>query len=139
MQTMGATWSIQNGKVNVIPLTGYLPGEPVVLTSQNGLIGRPEQTQEGIKVKCLINPKITPGNLVKIDQASINQIESTDPGVMVAYNQWSGIQNFASIAADGLYRVYVAEFTGDTRGQDWYADLICLKLDPVTDKVKTYG
>lgn len=143
MQTMGSTWSIQNGRVNVIPLDGYLPGEAVILTAATGLIGRPEQTQEGIKARCLLNPKIVVGGTVKIDNLSINQTEQQKdaaiPGAQVAYNQYRGLQTFASVTADGLYRVYVAEHRGDTRGQEMYTDIICLTVNPTTQKVQPYG
>lgn len=139
-QNFGATWSIQNGKIQVLPLDGYLPGEAVVLTAQTGLIGRPEQTAEGIKVRCLLNPKITIGATVKIDNASINTTHQAlnNEGKLV-FNKYAGLQMLADISADGLYRVYVSEFVGDTRGQEWYTDLICLSIDPVTQKVKKYG
>jgi hypothetical protein len=143
VQTMGATWSIQNGKINIIPLTGYLPGESVILTSGTGLIGRPEQTIDGIKARCLLNPKIVVGGSVKIDNESINQtVQQKDhviPGAQLPFNQWAGIQQFATIATDGLYRVYVAEHKGDTRGQEWYTDIVCLTIDPVTNTCKAYG
>jgi hypothetical protein len=139
-QTQGATWSIQNGKINVIPLNGYLPGEAVVLDSTSGLIGLPEQTDNGIKVRCLLNPKIVPGGLVKIDNKAINQIIQANPNAApIAFNQWTGIQLLADVTSDGLYRVFVAEHEGDTRGVAWYSDLICLSVDSVTKKVKPYG
>jgi hypothetical protein len=140
VQTQGATWSIQNGKINVIPLDGYLPGEAVVLDSMSGMIGMPEQTDNGIKVRCLLNPKITPGGLVKIDNKSINQIIKTNPkAAPVPFNQWTGIQLLADVTSDGLYRVFVCEHEGDTRGVAWYSDLICLAVDAVTKEVKPYG
>jgi hypothetical protein len=38
----------------------------------------------------------------------------------------------ATVANDGLYRVIVAEHSGDTRGtgNDWYTELTCLDIDP---------
>jgi len=140
MPALQTTWSIQNGKVNVIPLTGYLPGEAVVLNSLSGLIGRPEQTIDGLKVRCLINPRIRIGGLIKVDNKSINQTVQQNPDAApLAYNQYAGLQQLASVTADGIYRVYVAEYTGDTRGQEWYVDLTCLTVDPVTQTVKAYG
>lgn len=142
-QTMGATWSIQNGRVNIIPLTGYLPGEAVILNARTGLVGRPEQTQDGIKARCLLNPRIVIGGSVRIDNKSINQTlqhrDSVIPGGQLPFNQWAGIQTPASIAADGLYRVYVAEHKGDNRGQEFYTEITCLTIDPVTQQCKAYG
>jgi hypothetical protein len=135
-----ATWSIQNGKVNVIPLTGYLPGEPVVLDSLNGMIGMPEQTNDGIRVKCLLNPKILPGQQVRINNRAINQTIQASPGAApVPFNQWTGIQLLADVTSDGLYRVFVAEHEGDTRGQAWYSELTCLSVDAVSKEIKPYG
>ena len=139
-QNLGCTWSIQNGVIQVIPLAGYLPGEAVVLNAQTGLIGRPEQTADGVKVRCLMNSKINVGGLIKIDQASVNRTFAQDPNVtrgagQLAYNKYAGVQLLADITSDGLYRVYVAEYIGDTRGQDWYVDLICLSVDAATKKV----
>lgn len=140
----GCSWSIQNNVIQVLPLDGYLPGEAVVLSASTGLIGRVEQTAEGIRARCLLNPKITVGGLVKIDNASINQTLSQNPNEtggagQLPYNKYAGIQLLADLSNDGLYRVYVAEYTGDTRGQDWYTELVCLKVDPVTLKVKRNG
>lgn len=142
-QTQGATWNINNGQVNVIPLDGYLPSEAVVLTDQSGLIGRVEQTEDGMRCTALLNPKLIVGGLVKIDNASINKTSAAAgqelPTGQLAYNRYAGVQLLASEAADGLYRIYVAEFVGDTRGEDWYTELVCLSIDPVTMKCKRYG
>lgn len=117
-------WSIQNGEAQIIPLTGALPNTAVVLNSTSGLIGRPEQTQDGIKVRCLLNPEIRMGGRVQIDNASINRaaFQTTLQGE---------VNNalLPRVADDGFYRVIVADHVGDTRGNDWYSDLICIALD----------
>lgn len=138
--TQQATWSIQNGKINMVPLDGFLPGEPVVLNALNGMIGQPEQTNDGIRVRCLLNPKILAGQAVRIDNRSINQTIQAAPGAApVPFNQWTGVQLLADVTADGLYRVFVAEHEGDTRGQAWYSELTCLSIDAVSREVRPYG
>lgn len=142
--SVGSTWSIQNGKIEVIPLTGYLPGEAVVLTSQTGMVGIPEQTDQGVRVRCLLNPKLRIGGLVKIDNASINQTNAAPSaalpgGAQQQFNSRTGIQFLADVSNDGDYRVYVVEYSGDTRGQEWYSELICLAVDKSTGTVKAYG
>lgn len=127
-ENLDATWSIQKEKVQVIGMRSYLPNEVVELTSQTGMIGVPEQTDQGISVRCLINPKLVVGGLIKINNAAINQLTK---GVFdVPFNQWTGIQFAASTASDGLYRVYVIDYNGDIRGQPWYCDLVCLAINP---------
>lgn len=138
----GTTWSIQNGQIVVLPLTGYLPGEAVVLNSNTGMIGLPEQTEGGISVKCLLNPRLKIGGLVQIDNASIQG--ALLGGVLL--NTPGRLENLPGllpkITDDGFYRLYVVEFRGDTRGQEWYSDMTCLAVDRSTaaDKsVKAYG
>lgn len=136
----GASWNILKGKMNVIPLDGYLPGEAVELTAKTGLIGRAEQTEQGVFVRCLINPEIRVGGLIKLNNTSVNVTQQAPkfalfPG-QLPYDRYVGNQLFADVTADGLYRVVVCECRGDTRGTDWYMDLMTLALDPVTQKVK---
>lgn len=129
-------WSIQQGRLQVMTLDGYLPGEAVLLNSATGLIGMPEQTQDGIKVRCLLNPKIVIGGLIKIDQRLMNEMSANGKGGwFLSYNQYGGQYEAPSVASDGLYRVYVAEHKGDTRDQEWYTDLVCLAVDASTSKV----
>lgn len=140
VRSQGATWNINNGKVEIIPMNGYKPGEAIVLNSLTGLIGRPEQTIDGVKARCLLNPRLDIGATVKIDNASINRLVQQNPNAPpIPFNQWTGIQNLATIAADGLYRLFVVEHSGDTRGMDWYSDIIGLAINPVTKEVKPYG
>jgi hypothetical protein len=137
-QTVGASWSINGGQVVITALNGYQPGEAVVLTRDTGLIGRPEQTAGGIMCKCLLNPKISAGSLVKIDNDSINKtLAYKDGGYLGAFNKWSNAPlNIASLSTDGLYRVYVADYEGDTRGTAFYSNLTLLSIDPIAEQVK---
>lgn len=128
-EAAGATWSIQDNEFVMIDKTKYLPGEAVVLNGQSGLIGRPEQTVEGIKARCLINPGIKVGGLVKLDNAAINTTQLADSSAApIAYNQYTALQYVANISGDGLYRAYVIEYEGDTRSGPWYADLTLLAV-----------
>ena len=137
-QSQGATWTINNGKVDITPLDGYKPGEAVVINSNTGMVGFPEQTEEGVKVKVLLNPRIQIGSLMQIDNQSINQTTQQNPNsAPVPFNKYVGLQLLASIAADGFYRVYVAEHTGDTKGNEFYTHIIGLALNPDTKKVSS--
>lgn len=138
--TAGCTWSIQNGKINIIPLDSYLPGQAVVLSVQTGLVGIPEQTQDGVKVRALLNPRIVIGGLIQIDNKLVNQITQQDPNsAPVPFNQWAGLQYPAKVTTDGFYRVYVAEYSGDTRGNEWYVEITALAIDNSTNKVINNG
>lgn len=117
----GTDWSIQDGKVQMVSRKGYLPGEAVVLTHETGLVGSPEQTQDGITVRCLLNPRLRVGGRIKLNNASIKAMQSP-------LKQAAG-QQAPRMDADGFYRIIKAEFRGDTRGNDWYADLVCIGID----------
>jgi hypothetical protein len=135
-QAQGATWNISNGRINIVPLKGYLPGEAVVLSTSTGMIGIPEQTIDGLRASCLLNPRIVVGGLVKIDNKSINQTIQANPSAApIPYNQYAGLQLLAKITSDGIYRVLVAEHEGDNRGSPWFTHLVCLALDSSSNKV----
>ena len=121
-------WSIQDGALTFIPLTSYVPGSIPLLSSTTGLIGVPEQTQNGIHMRLLLNPALRIGQLVKLDNASaVNRYRyGLDIASQAANNL---IATSIKTNADGLYYVMVADHSGDTRGNEWYTDLICLAAD----------
>jgi hypothetical protein len=136
--SIGATWSIVNGKLNIVPLAGYLPNEAVQLNAQTGLIGWPEQTEYGIYIRCLLNPMITVASLVQINNKDINQTISPAGQLQPSENQgqtWTGyplatdLHAWATVTDDGFYKVMVVDHQGDTRGNSWYSDLVCLQAD----------
>lgn len=120
-QNTGTDWSIQDGKVQMVPRKGYLPGQAVLLTHETGLIGTPEQTQEGITVRSLLLPNLRIGGRIKLDNKSVKRMQS--PLKMAAG------QTAPRLDDDGVYRILKVEFSGDTRGNDWYADMLCIGID----------
>lgn len=123
-----AAWSIQDGKVDFIPLTSYKPAAEIPkLTFETGMVGLPEQTQNGIRLRTLLNPNLKIGQLVQIDNKSILQLRYS----MNAMAQAEDMTNVLGhkLNDDGFYYVMVAEHSGDTRGNDFYTHLICLAAD----------
>lgn len=137
-----ANWWFENNQVNIVPESKYID-EVVVLNANTGLIGMPQQTMgAGVNVRCLINPKIKLGGLIRLDQASVYRTAlSVDQvagkqgaGGMLKESATDG--NFyvdgvvgsqpAAINTDGDYTVGSIDYTGDTRGKNWYMDLLCL-------------
>jgi hypothetical protein len=126
--------SVQNGKLVVIPLTGYIPGPPIDVNPETGMLFMPEQTADGIRVTSLIDPNLQVGQAIKLNTADIQRAQfSADYGWIVdaATLPWINI-------TDGLYRVVVSEFEGDTRGNEWYAHLTCFAIGTDTGKVASY-
>ena len=132
-----ATWQLVDGQVQMVPEDKYIH-EAIVLNADTGLIGMPQQTMgAGVNVRCLINPNIRINGLVQLDQASVYRTalgtgeiaqspgrisETDDNGNRVLTGTTS---QAASIATDGVYIVKAIDYTGDTRGQAWYMDLMC--------------
>ena len=73
----GAVWSIQDGKhLDIIDHTKPTPGPTKwVLNSGSGMVGMPEQTENGILVRSLLNPAWGVNDLVQVDQEAINTAE----------------------------------------------------------------
>ena len=122
-QASETTWSVQDGKLQVVPLTSVLPNQAVLLTSKTGLVGTPEQTNDGIKAKCLLNPMLKIGVRVKINEENVALAKLPDSSKDATANKP------ADISKDGIYRLLVVEHSGDTRGNDWYSELVCLDVD----------
>jgi hypothetical protein len=120
------TWSIQDGKLTLIPLTSYVPGDTPVISPATGLIGVPEQTQNGIRMRVLLNPALKIGQRVKLD-STVNALRLGLDVQSQASNQL--LSSNIKTNADGLYYVMSADHTGDTRGNQWYTDLTCLAVD----------
>ncbi len=136
--TQGATWSIQNGNtLQMTPFKKYTKGEAVVISSSTGMIGIPEQTDQGISVRCLLNPKLVIGGLLRLNSNDINKTLQQNPSLgPIPYNQWAGIQYRARIIeGDGLYQAFVCEHQGDTRGNPWYSDIVCLAVDDTSGQI----
>lgn len=127
--TTDKTWSIQDGKVQFVPLTSYLPGEAVVLSSKTGLVGTPQQTNEGVMVKCLLNPKLKIGGRVQLNNKDVARLK-------IDLSQPLSPANIpAPLTSDGVYYILVIEHQGDNRGTEWYSNLTCLNLDVTTNPI----
>ncbi|WFC66424.1 hypothetical protein EUC41_08910 [Achromobacter denitrificans] len=121
-QALNSSWYVQDGKLNIVPLYGYIDGEAIVLTAKTGMVGMPQKNLNGgIGVRCLLNPAIAPGRLIQLDNASIQ-----DAAISVDY---TAINFVPETDADGFYRVLAVNHIGDTRGQEWYSEIVCLARD----------
>ena len=129
-QSAGAQWTIIDGKLQLVRVNDYIPGQTIVLTSATGMIGMPVQTVDGIVVKSLLNPNIVPGRQIQLDNASIQ-------GAQISVD-YTAVNYFPSTDADGFYKVYAVHQNGDTRGQDFYTDLICTAVNGTQPLSSTY-
>jgi hypothetical protein len=146
MLASGAQHFLDNGKFIAITNEGYRKTEKVILSPSTGLIGLPEVTPQGIQAKCLLNPKLMLGGIVKIDSkllsavaytpgstskvdASGNVVGGETGGKVFNTNMWRQQFEAAYTSPIGEYKILLMTYTGDTRGNPWYCDLICIAMD----------
>ncbi|CAR53283.1 phage protein [Burkholderia cenocepacia] len=124
-------WSIQDGKLTMIPKTSFIPGEIHVVTAETGMIGMPTQMKNYIVVKMLLNPRIRIGSVIQLKNASVQQYEFGLGIKDQPQNRFDALHNKLNNPTGeyGFYRVMIAEHRGDTRGNDWYTEATCIAVD----------
>jgi len=78
------------------------------------IIGVPQQTQEGISFRVLLDSRLKvqyPPDQVKIDNSSIRFLKAQIG------------QKISILDKDGIYKVAAVRHVGDTRGQQWYTEV----------------
>jgi hypothetical protein len=128
----GVLWSVQDGRLTLIPQNGYIEGQVPVISRNTGLIGVPEMTAQGLELRVLLNPSIRIGQLIQLQSNAINQYRYGTDLASQANNPL--LARSLKTSADGLYYVMSANHSGDTRGNDWYTDLTCLAANASVPK-----
>lgn len=104
-----AAFSVQDGKAEFNTLEDQST-TIFKLSPETGLLGTPQQIENGISFKCLLNPQITIGTAVQIDNSLI-RAQHYETGTVIR-----------QLDNDGIYKVYNIKHVGDTRGNDWYTE-----------------
>ena len=105
-----AAFYINNNKIDFVKAMDLPTNEVIKLNGKSGLIGMPEQTEEGIQATCLLNPLLDLNKMVSIDLRSI-QRQKVD--------KENGIKN---IEGSGIFKIIKLTHKGDTRGDEWYTE-----------------
>lgn len=110
-------WLGQKGLLNIGKADEDLQttsANPVVYTPTTGIVGTPQATQNGINVRLLLDPTVQvqkPMMCINLQNTQIRQVLQ-QVGVLPGF-----------LSQDGTYVVIGVRYLGDTRGQDWYADV----------------
>jgi hypothetical protein len=127
-------WNITNGQVEGFAKFATRPGPAININSFSGMIGVPEQTEEGVTVVCLLDPSVRWTSHIKLNNAEVARFVRNVPGSSAIVPQsvtFSGeVPIIPPLNPDGDYVCIYAQHTGDTRGNEWYTKLICISIDP---------
>ena len=135
-QSRSASWSVQNQKLYVVK-NGEGAGKKRDLNANSGLIGRPEQTMQGIVAKVLLDPGFDVYDTVHVDKKLINEAlapvapreRGIGPGGYDSYyGEVNGIrsiykESMPQLSESGEYQLMKIEHDGVMEGQPWYTTL----------------
>lgn len=119
LRSAGYEMSIQDQRMQLVPIDGVAPGAVEVLTPDTGLIGSPAHgTNDGsklaqrnagvVKLKCSLRPNITPGCQILVQAEGLS-----GPGGQPA-----------------PLKVVRLEHRGDTHGTDWITEIEAMPYTP---------
>ena len=119
----GAAWSIQDGYLDIVAADAALPVEAIVVNSETGMLGAPEVSGKGIKVKMLLNPQVRINGMIILDNNNI-KIQA-----LQQYTNGPKVRDkkLIRLDPDGRYKVYKLKHEGDTRG-DGSTEVECVAL-----------
>ena len=137
-----AHWSFTDGVLHIIPVGQTLPNEAVVITSETGLLGAPTRTDKGIKVTCQLNPIIVPNGKIQLDNNDFRDQVRAQRLKLPGAKPHTGAKakqshKLAAIDPDGIYRVIRVDHEGDTRGEKWVSEIVCVALGGVSASRET--
>jgi hypothetical protein len=127
-QQHGANWSIQDGQLVMVSADDVLPGQAIVINASTGMLGAPEISDKGIKVKCMLNPQLKVNGKVQLNNADIMLKQKQVHASGSSTRRSKRNTNLPQLDKDGIYKIIRVEHKGDTRGNDWYSELICIGL-----------
>jgi hypothetical protein len=130
-----AEWSIQDGKLIMVPVDSTLPNEAIEVDSETGLVGTPEVNDKGITIKTFFDPRIVPGSKLWLrnNEVKMRHLKAELKGQK---RKLHGPSKPARTDPDGIYKVYAAHITGDTRDVEWFSECKCVALDAKIPSIK---
>lgn len=118
------TFSVADDVIHTYPLGGYLLQSTIKIDRTSGMIGMPQLTSEGLNVTSLINPKIQRGSYIEVD---LSQMQTQNFDITYGQQKVDQAQKDANTATNkqSYFIVQSVEHVGDTRGDEWYSQMIC--------------
>jgi hypothetical protein len=120
-------WSIQDGKLILVPVDSVLPDQAIEVSSETGLLGAPEVNDKGITIKVMMDTRIVPGGKLWLKNNEIKQ-KHLASALTGQQRKLKGPRVPVRPDPDGVYKVFAVRHVGDTRGNDWYSECRCVGL-----------
>ncbi len=109
-----ALYFFEGDQVNLYKLTDVSKDEALVVDPYTGLIGVPQQTTNGLNFRMLLNPSIKLFTKVQLKSTEIKEQTLTVGQPQLPLDE------------DWIYQAIEVTHIGDTRGNDWYTDVVGL-------------
>lgn len=122
-----STWSIQDGRLQIVKADGVLPSQAILVNSDTGMLSAPQQDDKGIKVDTLLNPLYQVNGRIKLDNNSIKRKKAAVDSN--GEKQEKDVKNPARLDPDGIYKMYKITHKGDTHGTDWKSTCETVSMD----------
>jgi hypothetical protein len=124
-----ASWSIQDGKLQIVPANGVLDSEAILVNSETGMLGAPEQDDKGLKVKTLMNPLFQINGRIKLDNNNIKRKKARVGAEEKRAAKGGEVKTPAMLDPDGFYKIYKIIHKGDNRDAAWESAVYCVAMD----------
>ena len=112
-ENCGFDYSINNDVLETTTKGKPLNDEPpVIITQANGMLGSPELTEVGLKVRSLLLPQLKLGRRIEIQSIS----SKINIGNLI-------FRKIPPTIGEGVYRIDKITHAGDTRENDWFTDI----------------
>lgn len=127
------TFNYSEGVLNSTDLDKFSIQPIFILSAETGMVGMPQLTSEGLIVKCLLNPKLKRMDRIKID---LTNLQSENYDIAYSGQQVDQSHKTPKLAtnAQGIFVIQAIEHSGDTRGDEWYSNMVCTALGAVVPK-----
>lgn len=116
-----AQWWLGDDGLVVGKIDDRVVPEAIVYTPTTGIIGTPQQVQDGVNFRVLLDSRLKvqmPALQVKIDNSQIRQARRQ---IDVTGQSTAPLQTI--LDRDGVYIVGAVRHYGDTRGNEWYTEV----------------
>lgn len=117
-ENCGFDYSINNDVIETTVKDKPLSDDPIIeIRQDNGMIGSPELTEIGVKVKSLMIPQLKLGRQIEVKSISAK----INVGNLV-------FRKIPATIGEGIYRADKIQHIGDTRGNDWFTNIEARKF-----------